>query len=142
MAGTDTLALQRLNYDSSFKISEHNWLKDVLNNVQTEVEDQSKYLGARQGLSPALAKLWYLSELADGLKARIQLAAAEAVVSGASMADVGRATGKSPSNIKRDFTQLDDIIQAITDAHESYEPIDIQIGGWGIELPPHYETLS
>jgi len=82
-------------------------------------------------LNPALAKVWLLTQVSDAVKLCTEMAAGEALAAGLPLADIGRAAGKSTSNVRRDFPLIEQFSSAAQASRQTGEPIRGRTRYWG-----------
>jgi len=132
MPKADTAALNRLNFDSQLQKKWDTWITlTLLADMPGVLDTGSEGLSETEGLNEYLARVWLLTRLSDAIRAWVQVAAGEAYAAGASLADIGRASGKSPSNVRRDFRQLGDIAEAKRRADATGKGERILVDGFG-----------
>jgi hypothetical protein len=137
MARSNATALNRLNYNEKISDPEDERLLEMLvEKIRPVLNERAEAIRDAYGLDRDLAAIWLASRFAGIAKANIQYAAAQARLSGQSMADIGRATGKLATNIPRDFKDLKAVSAALQRAIDTGEPQKVTIKKWVFNIAP------
>jgi hypothetical protein len=85
--------------------------QDVLPAIEQELDRSAAELAERTGLPKHLIRLSLAHRLSYAARALEKVEASRARHDGASQADIARATGRNPSNVRRVYPQLDDLVK-------------------------------
>lgn len=89
--------------------------EDLLPTIEAELDRSAAELAERTGLPAHLIRLSLAHRLSYAARALEKVEASRARRDGASQADIARATGRNPSNVRRVYPQLDELLQQLRD---------------------------